>query len=140
MPLRRPSKADLASINVTYHLGLTESELEDFYDLASETMAAYDELEQYPDPIREIVPAVRIPGPRLTPADDPLNEIVRTCSVKLPGAEGKLSGKTIGVKDTMCVAGIPMSCGSRILYDFTPDIDATVVTRVLRAECPGSGE
>ena len=133
MPLRRPSKADLASISVTYHLGLTESELEDFYDLASETMAAYDELEQYPDPIREIVPAVRIPGPRLTPADDPLNAIVRTCSVKLPGAEGKLSGKTIGVKDTMCVAGIPMSCGSRILYDFTPDIDATVVTRVLRA-------
>lgn len=133
MSLRRPSKADLSFISATHHLDLTEAELEDFYELVCDTMGAYDELEQYPDPVREVLPAVRIPGRRLTPAEDPLNAIVRTCSVKLPGARGKLSGKTIGAKDTVCVAGIPMSCASRLLYDFTPDIDATVVSRILKA-------
>ena len=133
MPLRRPSRADLASISVSHHLNLTDAEMEDFYELVGDTMGAYDELEQYPDPVREILPAVRVPGRRLTPEEDPLNAIVRTCSVKLPGAKGKLSGRTIGAKDTVCVAGIPMSCASRLLYDFTPDIDATVVARILKA-------
>jgi amidase len=133
MPLRRPSMEDLMDISDSHHLRLTEKELEDFQELVADTMGAYDELEQYPDPVREIVPAVRVPGRRLTPAEDPLNAIVRTCSVKLPGARGKLAGKTIGAKDTVCVAGIPMSCASRLLYDFTPDVDATVVTRILKA-------
>lgn len=133
MPLRRPSKADLVSISASHHINLTEAELVDFHELVCDTMGAYDELEQYPDPVREVLPAVRVPGRRLTPAEDPLNAIVRTCSVKLPGAKGKLSGKTVGAKDTVCVAGIPMSCASRLLYDFTPDIDATVVTRILNA-------
>jgi amidase len=48
-------------------------------------------------------------------------------------AGGPLSGKAIGVKDTVCVAGIPMTCASRLLYDYTPDIDATVVERILKA-------
>ena len=133
MPLRRPSKADLMQISASHHLKLTEAEVDDFHALVNETMAAYDLLEQYPDPVREVVPAVRVPGRRLTPAEDPLNAIVRSCSVKLPGAKGKLAGRNIGVKDTVCVAGIPMSCASRLLYDFTPDIDATVVTRILKA-------
>jgi len=133
MPLRRPSKSDLSRISALRHLGLTEAELEDFHELACDTMGAYDELEQYPDPVREVLAAVRVPGGRPSPAEDPLNAVVRNCSVKLPGARGKLSGKRIGAKDTVCVAGIPMSCASRLLYDFTPDIDATVVSRILKA-------
>ena len=133
MPLRRPSKADLAAISSKRHLRLTEVELEEFYELVCDNLSLYDELEQYPDPVREVASAVRVPGRRLTPAEDPLNAVVRTCSVKLPGAKGKLSGKTIGVKDTICVAGIPMSCASRLLYDYTPDIDATIVERILKA-------
>ena len=133
MPLRRPSKADLAIISSKRDLRLTEVELEDFYELVCDNLNLYDELEQYPDPVREVIPAVRVPGRRLTPGEDPLNAVVRTCSVKLPGAKGKLAGKTIGVKDTICVAGIPMSCASRLLYDFTPDIDATIVKRILQA-------
>lgn len=133
MPLRRPSKADLAAISSKRHLQLTEAELEDLYPLVCSNLDLYDELEQYPDPVREVVPAVRVAGRRLTPAEDPLNAVVRTCSVKLPGARGRLAGKSIGVKDTICVAGIPMSCASRLLYDYTPDIDATIVTRILEA-------
>ncbi len=135
MPLRRPSKSDLAAISSKRHLRLTEVELDDLYELVCENLNLYDELEQYPDPVREVVPAVRVPGRRLTPAEDPLNAVVRTCSVKLPGARGKLTGKSVGVKDTICVAGIPMSCASRLLYDYTPDIDATIVTRSRYGVC-----
>ena len=62
MPLRRPSKADLAAISSKRHLRLTEAELEDLHELVCDNLDLYDELEQYPDPVREIVPAVRVPG------------------------------------------------------------------------------
>ena len=44
---------------------------------------------------------------------------------------GKLHGKTIAMKDNISVAGIPMMNGSQVLEGYIPDIDATVVTRVL---------
>ncbi len=133
MGLRRPSRSDISAISASYHLSLTEVELDDFYDLVCGNLALYEELDQYPDPVREAVPAIRVSGGRLSRGEDPLNAVVRTCSVKLPGARGRLAGKTIGAKDTICIAGIPMSCASRLLYDFTPDIDATIITRVLKA-------
>lgn len=46
---------------------------------------------------------------------------------------GKLHGKTIAIKDNVCVAGVPMMDGSRILEGFVPDVDATVVSRILEA-------
>ena len=48
-------------------------------------------------------------------------------------SEGLLNGKTIAIKDNIAIAGVPMSCGSRILESYTPEIDATVVTRILDA-------
>lgn len=55
--------------------------------------------------------------------------------IKGPAAEGggKLAGRTVAVKDSIAVAGVPMMNGSRILEGYTPDFDATVVTRVLDA-------
>lgn len=47
--------------------------------------------------------------------------------------EGKLHGRTIVLKDNICLAGIPMMCGSRILEGYIPDMDATIVTRILDA-------
>ena len=44
-----------------------------------------------------------------------------------------LAGKTIAVKDNVCVAGLPMRNGSRVLENYVPDVDATVVTRILDA-------
>lgn len=133
MTVRRPSRSDIAAISSARHLNLTEVELDDFYELVCENLQAYDVLDQYPDPVRAIVPAVRVPGGRMAPEKDPLNSVVRECSVQLPGAKGPLRGKTLGLKDTICIAGIPMSCASRLLYDYTPDIDATIVRRLLEA-------
>jgi Asp-tRNA(Asn)/Glu-tRNA(Gln) amidotransferase A subunit family amidase len=46
---------------------------------------------------------------------------------------GKLAGKRIGIKDNVCVAGIPMTCASRVLEGYVPDIDATIIRRILDA-------
>jgi len=46
---------------------------------------------------------------------------------------GKLSGKTLAIKDNMHIAGVPMSGGSNFLRGFVSSYTATVVTRVLDA-------
>ena len=48
-------------------------------------------------------------------------------------ASGKLSGKTIALKDNICLAGVPMMNGASTLQGYVPDIDATVVQRILDA-------
>lgn len=134
MTIRRPDADEIAEIGVAMGLDLTASEIEALEPLIAGVIDGYDALDQIPDPIRAVTPAVRIPGPRPDPADDPLNGIVRTCSIRAaPEVDGPLSGKSIGVKDTICVAGLPMTCASRLLYDYTSDIDATVVMRILEA-------
>ncbi len=135
MTLRRPSIDDLITIGERAHINLNDDELEVLPAIVDAVLEGYDALDQYPDPVRKVTPAVRVPGPRPTPEEDPLNGIVRTCSVQaVPEVNnGPLSGKSIGVKDTIAVAGIPMTCASRLLYDYTPDIDATIVERMLKA-------
>lgn len=134
MTLRRPDTAEIAEIGEAMGLDLTASEVATLEPLIAGVIGGYDALDQMPDPLRAITPAVRTPGSRPSPDEDPLNGIVRKCSVKAaPEITGPLSGKRIGVKDTICVAGLPMTCASRLLYDYTSDIDATVVKRILEA-------
>ncbi len=134
MTVRRPSHEDIMDLSDRYNLQLTEAELDDYHELIAGMLDAYDALDQFPDPVREVTPAVRITGARPSPADDPLNAIVRWVDVKAsPEASGVLSGKRIGLKDTVCIAGIPMTCASRLLNDFTPDVDATITKRILEA-------
>jgi amidase len=46
---------------------------------------------------------------------------------------GPLHGRTVALKDNVCLAGVPMMNGASTLKGYTPDIDATVVTRLLDA-------
>ena len=58
----------------------------------------------------------------------------RAWKTDIKGApEGILLGKSVAVKDTVPVAGVPMCNGSFLLEGYTPDFDATIITKVLEA-------
>jgi aspartyl-tRNA(Asn)/glutamyl-tRNA(Gln) amidotransferase subunit A len=46
---------------------------------------------------------------------------------------GPLAGVPIAIKDNICVEGLQASCGSRILGDYQPPYNATVIQRLLDA-------
>ena len=46
---------------------------------------------------------------------------------------GKLKGRRVALKDNICLAGVPMTIGAGFLDGAAPDIDATIVTRILDA-------
>jgi aspartyl-tRNA(Asn)/glutamyl-tRNA(Gln) amidotransferase subunit A len=54
-------------------------------------------------------------------------------AAKLEKSGGALAGVPIAVKDNICVRGMQTSCGSRILGDYHPPYDATVIERLLNA-------
>ncbi|KJK73849.1 hypothetical protein H634G_10855 [Metarhizium anisopliae BRIP 53293] len=49
------------------------------------------------------------------------------------GGDVSLTGKTVCVKDCISVAGVPLSFGSNAFPAWTPEADATIITRVLDA-------
>jgi amidase len=126
-----PSVAALRRAAEAYRVELTNEDLASYRQLSESvigTLARLDQLDDAPPPVRY----ARDEGHRPTPEEDPLNAWYWKCSIK--GAPtGKLAGKRIAVKDNICVAGIPMMNGSAVLEGYIPDIDATVVTRVLEA-------
>ena len=61
-----------------------------------------------------------------------------SCMAHVPDAvsaapQGPLSGVFIGVKDNVCVAGMPAAAGSKILEGYVPSFSATAVSRLQQA-------
>ena len=75
---------------------------------------------------------------RATDEEDPLGAFITRCDVK--GGDGPLSDVTLGVKDNIAVAGVPMTCGSPALKEYVPVTDATVVSRLLNAGATITGK
>jgi amidase len=74
----------------------------------------------------------RAPGRRPTSDEDPFHAWLWKCEVNAT-TSGLLAGKTVSFKDHIAMAGIPMTMGSHEMQSYTPDFDATIVTRALAA-------
>ena len=74
----------------------------------------------------------RVPGHRPTGEENPHNGWYWKTAIK-GAAEGPLAGKRVGIKDNVCVAGVPMMNGASVLEGYVPEVDATVVSRILDA-------
>ncbi len=131
MPVERPTTDDVGRIAAALGFPLGAGEAEEFTSLVDEALRSHDWVD-------ETEPSPHGPGRDLRAGyrpDDDENRLgawywkteIRT------NAEGPLEGKTVAVKDNIAVAGVPMANGSSLLDGYVPEIDATVVSRVLAA-------
>jgi amidase len=131
MTVRRPTTEQLQDLVLDLGMQLQPDILEEFRGLMEGSIASYDVVDALPDE-KPIVRYPRTPGYRPTAEENPLNAwYVKTTIKGAPG--GKLAGKTVAVKDNVCVAGVPMMNGAATLEGYVPDLDATIVTRMLDA-------
>jgi amidase len=126
-----PSPDQVRSAAEDFGLTLSDTDVEAVGELRADAVEAYKTVGALPDNL----PAVEYPrGPVSYPesADNEFNAWYVKAEVK--GAlDGKLAGKRIVLKDNVCLAGVPMMVGASTLEGYVPDVDATIVTRILDA-------
>ena len=112
-------------------LSLTPDDVDSYLGLLAPYMNAYNLVDSMPDNL-PVVKYPRTPGVFPPAAENVHNAwYVKTSIMGAP--QGALAGKRVAIKDNVMVAGVPMMNGNAILEGYVPDIDATVVTRILDA-------
>ena len=131
MTIKRPTLSQMRGMAERFGMNLSDAELAEYSQIIEPYIQAYDRLDAMPDNLPE-VRYPRSPGYHPDATENPLNAWYVKTEVK--GAmDGPLRGKRIVLKDTVCLAGVPMMNGSSIMEGYTPEIDATIVTRMLDA-------
>jgi len=129
--IRRVTDTDVREIGEKWGIDVAPGEADAMADqvnsrLADDLTAVYD---------------VPVPSGALDPGERPWSEgtdrynaIRVDCRVPPTTDAGDLlDGVTVGLKDLIAVAGVPMRCGSAVMEGFVPSTDASVTTRLRRA-------
>ena len=131
MSIDKPTREQLRAAADGLGVDLSDDELTGYLERMEGFARAYALVGEAPDP----VPAVgqrRAPARRPRPAENRYNAWYVKTSIR-EEYRGRLAGKTLAVKDSISVAGVPMMNGASFLEGHVPDVDATVVTRALHA-------
>ncbi|MCG8352720.1 MAG: amidase [Chloroflexales bacterium] len=131
MAVQYPTPAQLREAADAIGLALTDDDVRSYLGLLKPNIDAYNLVDHMPD---ELPPVTypRSPGRFPPVTENPRNAWYVRTSIK--GADhGPLKGKKVAVKDNIMVAGVPMMNGCSILEGYIPEIDATVVERLLDA-------
>ncbi len=129
--VKRPTVDQMHAIVESLHMNMSSREVAEYLEIMEGTFQSYDRLTQLPDnlpPVRY----PRTPGIKPSAADNPLNAWAVKSEVR-GAAHGPLAGKRVVLKDNVCLAGVPMMNGASSLEGYVPDVDATLVTRILDA-------
>ncbi|KAA1194006.1 amidase [Pseudohalioglobus sediminis] len=110
-------------------LGISSSDWDAYRPLVEANMEVAALVESVAVPAQEYGErAWRVP----TPEDNPLGAWYLHTDIRGTG-NGSLSGRTIALKDTVLLAGVPVNGGTTILDGYIPDRDAEIVTRLLQS-------
>ncbi len=131
MAVTAPDLNELREVAESLHMSLSDSDLESFVGILEESFAAYEAVDSMPDYLPE-VRYFRDPGHRPSDEENPLGAWYVKTTVEGSGS-GKLAGRSVVLKDNICLAGVQMMGGASILEGYVPEVDATIVDRILDA-------
>jgi amidase len=126
-----PTADELKAVGRQLGMTLSDADADFFLATMAGNLAAYHAVEAMADPMPP-VKYPRTPGYRPEGEENKYNAWYYKSEVH--GApSGRLRGKRIALKDNVCLAGVPMMNGASTLEGYLPDVDATIVTRILDA-------
>ena len=138
MTVQRPTLSQMKDVVAELGMSMSDARIQEFLDVMQGTLDAYDVVDSLPDYLPPVL-YPRTSGYRPTPEENPMNAWYVKTEIK--GApRGPLLGRTVALKDNVCLAGVPMMNGASTLKGYTPDLDATIVTRLLDAGATISGK
>jgi amidase len=131
MAVSVPTPDQLKVLAAEIGLTLTDGDVGSFIELMKPSIEGYNVVDRLPDNLPP-VKYPRTPGYRPAPEENAHNAWYYKTTVQ--GApHGKLKGKTVVLKDNVMLAGVPMMNGASRLEGYTPEVDATIATRILDA-------
>lgn len=131
MTVQLPTAEQVRAAADEVGLALTDDDVKSYQGLMAGSIAAYNMIDHMPDELPP-VKYPRTPGYFPKSADNKHNAWYVKTSIT-GASSGPLKGKHVAIKDNVMVAGVPMMNGNSILEGYVPDIDPTVVTRLLDA-------
>ena len=131
MPVQMPTAEQLRDVADEMGLTLSEDDVQSFLGLIAGSIEAYNVVDGLPDNL----PTVRYPRtPGYRPEGEENKYNAWYYKTRIEGAaDGPLKGKTVALKDNVMLAGVPMMNGAATLEGYVPDVDATIVERLLDA-------
>ena len=127
MPIPAPSADAIRRIAGSLGLDFDDAAVETYRALVEGNLGVFGLLDEMADE----VPPIRYPRGEVVrpePEDNPHGAWY--AKARIEGApSGKLAGKTIAVKDTVSLAGVPLANGTSILEGYVPSTDAVIVER-----------
>ncbi|MCB8877571.1 amidase [Acidisoma silvae] len=130
--IQRPTEADIATLADGLGMTLPQASGAEILAIIDAHLSGFDTVMAQPDPDWPVAAYDRSAPMRPEPADNPHNAWAWRMVVQ-GAATGPLQGCTVALKDTILLAGAPMSNGSKLFDGHVADMDATVVTRMLDA-------
>ncbi|MFB6159635.1 MAG: amidase family protein [Haloferacaceae archaeon] len=120
---------ELRTLADSFGVGLPDAQVEAVHEQVNDFLRPLEAVDKLP------VERADAGGDRTwrEPVDDPHDAVAHRCDVPPAGADGRLAGLDVGLKDNIAVAGVPMECGSEVMRGFVPRTDAAVTRRLREA-------
>jgi amidase len=127
--VQRPTTQQLQSLAEAAHLTISPEDLEQYKEHVSRLLTIYDHVDKMVEPT-PVTKYQQLPGYQPSPRNNPYNAWARMTDI-VGSSIGKLAGKTVVIKDSIHVAGVPLTNGSSFFRGFISPYNATVVDRIL---------